>query len=122
MNGFLEIAQAIYFQMGNDQLAIGDLLSYIDSNQSFFNLLVSEEAVRAFNAGFPHEFSGAVFEMIDKDYNCPLFNSRTALDFVCNGAWGMLFDPFCEQDLSSAQIFRIAYDVFLLLFNRREEC
>lgn len=121
MNGFLEIAQAIYFQMGNDQLAIGDLLSYIDSNQSFFNLLVSEDAVRAFNAGFPHEFSGAVFDMINKDYDCPLFDSITAFDFVCNAAWGMLFDPFCEQDLSSAQIFRIAYDVFLLLFRKREE-
>lgn len=78
--------------------------------------------MQAFNAGFPHEFSGAFFDMINKDYDCSLFSSRTAFDFVCNAAWGMLFDPFCEHELSSVQIFRIAYDVFLLLFKRREEC
>lgn len=122
MDQFWEIAQTIYFQSGNEQLAIGDLLSYIDSNQSLFSLLVSEDSVRAFTADFPHKFSGTVFEMIDKDFDCPLFDSRTALDFVCNAAWGMLFDPFSEHDLSSAQIFRIAYDVFLLLFKKRDGC
>lgn len=118
---FVEIAQGIYFQMGNDQLNIKELITYIEKNQTLCNLLASNESLQTFDGSYPHEFANTFFEIVDKDFKCPLFEGRVAFDLICYSAWGMLFEPFGEHELSTVEDMRIAYDIFLLLFKRREK-
>ena len=120
-NNFLEIAQAVYSQVGNDKLNIKELLSYIDSNQNLINLLASNEVFKSFDISYPSEFSDAFFKIIDRDYDCPLFDKKVAFDFVCYSAWGILFDPFCESDITASQTTKMAYGILMLLLKRKKE-
>lgn len=121
MNTFLDIAQGIYAQMGNDKLNVKELMTYIEKNQALCKLLTSNETLQTLDCSYPHEFTNAFFEIVDKDFDCPLFENRIAFDLVCHSAWGMLFDTFCESDISPSSVIMIAYDIFLLLFKHRDE-
>lgn len=119
-NTYFEIARAIYNQLNDGQLNIKELLAYIESNQKLINLMVTNDFFKGFDKSYPREFADTFFDMVEKDYDCPLFDARTAFTLICYSGWGMIFEPFCEHDISAAQVFRMAYDIYMLLFKRKE--
>lgn len=119
-NTYFEIARAIYSQLNDGQLNIKELLAYIESNQKLINLMASNNYLKDFDKSYPREFADTFFDMVEKDYDCPLFDARTAFTLICYSGWGMIFEPFCEHDISVAQVFRMAYDIYLLLFKRKK--
>ncbi len=119
LEGFYEIAKAIYAHMGEDKLKIKDLITYIDKSKKFFKVFTSAKGYHIFFS-YPKLFIDSFFKFIEKDYNCK-FEAKTAFSFVCYCTWGMLFEPFYDHELSTTYIFKLAYFVFINLFVNKEK-
>lgn len=119
IDGFYEIATAIYSHMGEDKLKIKDLVSHVEKSKKVLNAFSSLKGFdMLFN--YPKVFIDSFFKLIQKDYTCK-FEEKTAFSFVCYCAWGMLFEPFYDHELSTTYIFKLAYYVFVNLFEHRKD-
>lgn len=117
IEGFYEIAKAIYSHMGEDKLKIKDLITYIEKSKKFFNAITSDKRFDPLFS-YPKLFIDLFFKLVQQDYGCK-FNENVAFAFVCYCAWGMMFDPFYDHELSTTYIFKLAYFVFVQLFYRK---
>ena len=119
LDGFYEITKVIYSHIGEDKLKIKDLIFYIEKSQKFLDVFISSKGYNKFSR-YPKIFINSFFKFIKKDYDCK-FEEKPAFAFICYCAWGMIFEPFYDHELSTTYIFKLAYFVFINLFYRRKE-
>ncbi|MDO4379609.1 MAG: hypothetical protein Q4D20_01925 [Clostridia bacterium] len=119
IENFYEIAKNVYSHMGEEKLKIKELVSYIEKSKEVFNAFNRMKGTDDIYK-YPQAFADSFFELIEKDY-CSKFDSKTAFSFVCNCAWGVLFEPFDDSDLPSSFVFRLAYFVFIHLFELKDK-
>ena len=120
INEFLLIVKSIYSQMGEDMLKVKDLLAYIDKNRKLFLSISSNDGFCQKLFRCPKEFADSFFDLIQKDYES-IFDDKIAFEFVCYCAWGALFSPFEDAEASTSRVFRLAYVIFLTLFQKKEK-
>lgn len=114
---FFEIAKAIFAHIGEEKIKIKDLLAYFEKTKSFISTItLSKDYEQILN--YPKYFASSFFEFIEKDYSCN-FDSKIAFSYICYCAWGMLYEPFYEHNLSTTYIFKISYYVFEILFRHK---
>ncbi len=116
---FIEHCRSIYPSLGNEYLKLNGLFECIDLNQQLLFELTTKYRTKTFSSTSLETFIKTMFIDIQKDCTCA-FDGELAFSFICHCAWGTLFEPFGDEEISSQTVLKLSYIIFSYFFKRKD--